>query len=72
MKLATITDHMTGTVYPGSEEAKELIITGNQNEFCRDMVARSIARVRNLAYANGMDPYVELYESVMGAIGAEG
>ena len=70
--LATITDHMTGVTYPGTEEAKELISTGNQNDFCRDMVARSICRVRNLAYENGMDPYVELYESVLGAIGVEG
>lgn len=72
MKLATITDHMTGTTYPGSEEIQELIITGNQNDFCRDMVARSLARVRNLAYENGMDRYVALYEIAMGAIGAEG
>lgn len=70
--LHTINDHMTGTTYPGTEEIKELIITGNQNDFCRDMVARSLARVRNLAYENGMDPYVDLYENAMGAIGVKG
>lgn len=70
--LHTINDHMTGTTYPGTEEIKELIITGNQNDFCRDMVARSLARVRNLAYENGMDPYVDLYESALGAIGVKG
>lgn len=70
--LRTITDYMTGQTYPGTDDIKELIATGNQNDFCRDMVARSLAQVRNLAFHNGMDPYVDLYEKAMRAIGVEG
>ena len=70
--LNTIRDYMTGTYYPGTDEVRELIATGNQNDFCRDMVARSLAQVRHLAHYNGMDPYVDLYDSAMGAIGVKG
>ena len=69
MTLQTLTDSNDGTVFPGTDDCVELIDMGKQNDFCKEMVAREVARVRNLAHSNGMDPYVTLYSEVMQAIG---
>ena len=65
MQLATITLR-SGTTLPGTEECKGLIETGMTNDFCQDMVVRSLRRVWLVADANkDLHTYRELYTEAL-------
>lgn len=66
--LQTINDPVRLDVYPGHAEVADLIKIGKNNEFCRDMVVRTLSRIRNMANTHGMDPYVELYTEALEAL----
>jgi hypothetical protein len=68
--LKTLTDSSTGDVFPGTEEIQELIQTGKLNDFCRDMVVRSLTRVWHICNSHStMSAYRSLYSKALRELG---
>ena len=68
--LVTLTDPSTGNIFPGTEEVKELVQTGKHNDFCKDMVIRSLTRVWHIANShNTMNAYRKLYSKALHELG---
>jgi hypothetical protein len=70
--LKTFTIPGTDTVMPGQEEVDELVSTGLHNDFCKDMVLRSLIRVWHVANSREqLAPHRRLYGRAIKAIGGD-
>ena len=68
--LKTFTIPGTATVMPGQEEVEELVRTGMTNDFCKDMVLRSLVRVWHVANARTqLAPHRRLYGKAIAQLG---
>ena len=69
--LKTFTLPGTDTSMPGTEEVKELVRTGKQNDFCKEMVIRSLTRVWHIANSRDqLAPHRRLYSKALHALDA--
>jgi hypothetical protein len=69
MQLATIT-LTTGTTLPGTEECQELLSHSQTNDFCKDMVVRSLQRVWLVADGRKeLGSYRKLYTETLHLLG---